>query len=130
MKQSKRAMIEAMRKSLCIVSQACKIANISRESHYKWYKFDEEYKSAIDKLGEEVIEFAETSLMNQIKEKNTRATIFFLETRARERYGRNPETQINLTKNEAMINQVNVSSNINEALNKARERWISLKKDV
>lgn len=121
MKQSKRAMIEAMRKSLGIVSQACKTTQISRETHYKWMKFDDEYRKAIEQTAEEAKDFAETSLFNQVKEGKTQATIFYLEKKCRDRgYGSEPN-QLNIIGKQENLN---VEISYKEMLEKARrEAW-------
>jgi len=46
---------------------------------------DAKYKEAVADLDNLVIDFAETSLMNQIKEGNTAATIFILKCRGKKR---------------------------------------------
>ena len=44
----KKAMVEALEKSLGIVTTACKMVGICRSSHYDWYNNDMEYKEALD----------------------------------------------------------------------------------
>lgn len=81
----KKAMIAAMEKSLGVVSSAAKQAGISRDSHYRWMKEDEEYAAAIYDLSEVALDFAETALHRQIQSGNTPATIFFLKCKGRGR---------------------------------------------
>jgi hypothetical protein len=81
----KKAMIEALQKSLGIVTQACKMVGIDRWTHYDWYNNDPEYKKKVDDVAEITIDFAESQLHKQIKEQNTTATIFFLKTKAKHR---------------------------------------------
>ncbi len=40
----KRAMLEALEKSLGVVTTACKQAQISRDTHYRWLKEDKDYR--------------------------------------------------------------------------------------
>lgn len=81
----KKAMIEALEKSLGIVTTACKTVGISRVTHYDWYKKDEDYRAAVDNLENVTLDFAESQLHRQIKDGNTSATIFYLKTRGKKR---------------------------------------------
>lgn len=81
----KKAMIEALEKSLGVVTTAAKSAGIDRNTHYRWLKDDEEYKQAVEGLKDLSIDFAESQLFKQIKEGNTTATIFYLKTQAKHR---------------------------------------------
>ena len=81
----KRAMLEALDKSLGIVSTAAKTAGIDRTTHYNWLKDDPEYKAAVDQIQESVIDFAESHLYKLIKEGNPAANIFYLKTKGKNR---------------------------------------------
>ncbi len=81
----KRLMLEALEKSLGIVSTACKMVDISRQTHYSWLKADEEYKKAVNSIQDGVLDFAESHLYKLVKEGNPAATIFFLKTKGKKR---------------------------------------------
>tara|TARA_Y100000385_G_C12595609_1_gene426587 strand:+ start:49 stop:429 length:381 start_codon:yes stop_codon:yes gene_type:complete len=81
----KKAMIEALEKSLGIVTTACKKVGIARDTHYRWYREDVEYKKQVDDISNVVLDFAESQLHLQIQKENTSATIFFLKTKGKER---------------------------------------------
>jgi len=81
----KEAMLEALEKSLGIVSTAAKMASIDRSTHYAWMKADEEYKKAVHAIEESVLDFAESHLYKLVKEGNPAATIFMLKTRGKKR---------------------------------------------
>jgi hypothetical protein len=81
----KRAMIEAMEKSLGIVTSACKVVGIARQTHYEWMKKDEDYKSAIEAVADIAIDFGESHLHKLIKDGSPAATIFFLKTKGKKR---------------------------------------------
>ena len=82
---TKKAMVEALEKSLGVVTTAAKQAGISRDTHYRWLKEDEEYKAQVEELSEVALDFAESQLFKQIKDGNTTATIFFLKTKGKHR---------------------------------------------
>ena len=81
----KAAMLEALEKSLNIVSTACKVVGISRQTHYDWLKKDDDYRKAVDALQDGVLDFAESHLYKLVKEGNPAATIFLLKTRGKSR---------------------------------------------
>ena len=78
-------MIEALEKSLGVVTTACKRVGICRQTHYDWYNEDEAYKKAVDDLSDVALDFAESMLHKQIQDKDTVATIFYLKTKGKRR---------------------------------------------
>lgn len=82
---SKKAMIEALEKSLGVVTSACKSVGISRETHYKWFREDLEYNQKVTDLENVAIDFAESQLHQQIKKGNPTSTIFYLKTKGKKR---------------------------------------------
>ena len=83
--ENKKKLIDALEKSLGIVTEACNKANLSRTQHYKWYKEDEVYRKQADSIEGKFIDFAESHLKKQIEKGSTQATTFFLRTRGRKR---------------------------------------------
>ena len=81
----KKAMIEALEKSLGIVTTACKSVGISRETHYRWFREDENYKQAVESISDIALDFAESKLHKQIETGDTTATIFYLKTKGKKR---------------------------------------------
>jgi hypothetical protein len=81
----KEAMLQALNKTLGLVSQAAKIVGIDRTTHYNWLLNDEEYKLAVESTNDLVLDMAESSLYKQINQGNTAATIFYLKTRGKKR---------------------------------------------
>jgi len=58
----KKAMIEALEKSLGIVTTAAKMVGIDRTTHYLWMREDETYKEAVEGINDMAIDFAESQL--------------------------------------------------------------------
>ena len=83
--QHKKAMLDALEKSLGVVTSACKSVGVGRTTHYLWMDTDPEYKAAVEELSGVAIDFAESQLHKQIKEGNSTATIFFLKTKGKHR---------------------------------------------
>ena len=82
---TKKAMLVALERGLGVVTTACKSVGISRETHYKWLKTDEDYKTKVEELANVALDFAETQLHQQIRGGNPTATIFYLKTKGKSR---------------------------------------------
>ena len=78
-------MLDALEKSLGVVTSAAKAVGVGRTTHYLWMQEDKQYKAAVDELSDVAIDFAESQLHKQIKEGNSTATIFFLKTKGKKR---------------------------------------------
>lgn len=92
MTRKQKTFLKALEASAGNVSRACRLVNIDRSTYYKWRQ-NEKFKEAARDVIEGLIDFAESSLLEQIKEKNTTATIFFLKTRGKHR-GYTEKTEI------------------------------------
>ncbi|NIQ13323.1 MAG: hypothetical protein GTO02_02600 [Candidatus Dadabacteria bacterium] len=83
--QSKTKVLEALEKSLGVVTTACKIAEISRTQFYQWLKDDEDFSDKVKEMENITLDFVESQLHKQIKEGSTSATIFYLKTKGKVR---------------------------------------------
>jgi len=81
----KKNMIEALEKSLGIVTTACRMVGISRETHYRWLREDEEYKEAVEAIADLTLDFVESKLHKQIEKGEVSSTIFYLKTKGKKR---------------------------------------------
>ena len=78
-------MIQALEKSLGVVTTACRAVDISRETHYRWMREDADYKAAVDELDNVALDFAESKLHKRIEAGDTTAVIFYLKTKGKNR---------------------------------------------
>lgn len=83
--QHKKALLDALEKSLGVVTTACKKVGIGRTTYYDWYNTDKEFKKQVDDLQNVALDFAESQLHRQIAENSTSATIFYLKTKGKKR---------------------------------------------
>lgn len=83
--QHKKAIIEALEKSLGVVTTACKKVGVGRTQFYHWLKEDEAFAKEVDDIQNIALDFAESQLHKQIGEGNTSATIFYLKTKGKKR---------------------------------------------
>ena len=88
----KKQLIQAMIKTMGIVTTACKLvesdptkAENLRKKHYSWMKKDPKYAEEITSIEDIAIDFAESKLQKQIENHDTTATIFFLKTKGKRR---------------------------------------------
>lgn len=83
--QLKKALIEALKKSLGIVSEAVDIVGVNRTTYYKWLKEDQEFKTQVEQIDEYAIDFVESQLYKNIKEGKEASILFYLKTKAKKR---------------------------------------------
>lgn len=81
----KKALIEALEKSLGIVTTACKQVGIGRTTFYDYLKKDKKFEEQVKDIENIALDFAESQLHKQIQEGNTSATIFYLKTKGKSR---------------------------------------------
>jgi hypothetical protein len=81
----KQRLLEALEKSLGIVTTACKTAGVARSSFYEWKENDPEFAMAVQEIDNVTLDFAESSLHKQINEGNATSTIFYLKTKGKKR---------------------------------------------
>lgn len=111
----KKKMIEALKKSLGVVSTACDNVEISRQTHYRWLSEDPAYKQEVEDISDEAIDFVESKLFEKIngvtiQTSNSKgeptvydqapsdtAIIFYLKTKAKKR-GYIERTEIDIPK--------------------------------
>ena len=78
-------MIEALEKSLGVVTTACKTVGISRQTHYEWLREDGQYRDAVEDISDVALDFAESQLHKQIQSGEVSSTIFYLKTKGKKR---------------------------------------------
>ena len=103
----KESILEALEKSLGVVTMACKSADVPRSTYYKWLKEDEEFSKAVKDIENIALDFGESQLHKQIGDGNTSATIFFLKTKGKKR-GYIERSELDLTSGDEPI-KINVN---------------------
>ena len=103
----KESILEALEKSLGVVTMACKSADVPRSTYYKWLNEDEEFAKAVKDIENIALDFGESQLHKQIKDGNTSATIFFLKTKGKKR-GYIERSELDLTSGDEPI-KINVN---------------------
>jgi hypothetical protein len=81
----KEKLLEALERSLGIVTPACKEVGISRNTFYEYYKTDIIFKEAVDDINEITLDFVENNLLKKIKEGSERSILFYMKYKARKR---------------------------------------------
>lgn len=82
---NKKRLIEAMHKSLGVVTQACKVAELNRSTFYDYYDNDPDFKKACDDIQDVALDYVESKLFKQIENGDTTASIFYLKTKGKNR---------------------------------------------
>lgn len=81
----KKEMIEALKKSLGVVTNACNKVGINRSTHYDWLRDDPKYKAEVLDIEDIAIDFVESKLHQSINNGSDTAIIFYLKTKAKKR---------------------------------------------
>ena len=82
---TKKALLEALEKSLGVVTTACKKVDIDRTTFYRYINEDEEFAKAVDGMADVALDFAESQLHKQIQNGIPSSTIFYLKTKGKKR---------------------------------------------
>lgn len=83
--KDKTKLLESLKDSSGIITYACEKAGISRQTYYRWYREDPEFKARADDISELQIDVAEASLLKKIQKGDTAAIIFYLKTKGKDR---------------------------------------------
>lgn len=84
-RQNKERLVEAMHKSLGIVTQACTAVGVARDTYYQYYNNDPAFKKRIDDIQNVALDFVEGQLFKQINKGEVSSTIFYLKTKGKNR---------------------------------------------
>jgi len=113
---SKKKVVDALEKSLGVVTTACKIAEVSRTQFYQWLKDDEDFAKKVQEIENVTLDFVESQLHKQIKENSTAATIFFLKTKGKKRGYIERQEIDHTTQGEAINSSIDLSKLSTEVL--------------
>lgn len=78
-------LLEALERSLGIVTPACKEVGISRDRFYTYYNEDPEFKKKVDDIQNIQLDFVENQLFRKIKDGSERSIIFYMKHRGKSR---------------------------------------------
>lgn len=81
----KKQLIDALERSLGIVTPACKEVGVSRETFYRYCREDEDFKKAVDEINNIQGDFVENQLFKKIKEGSERSILFYMKYKGRTR---------------------------------------------
>jgi len=83
--RTKKALLEALEKSLGIVTTACRSVDINRTTFYRYLKDDKEFAVQVKDVENIALDFAESQLLKNIKEGKEPSTIFYMKTKGQKR---------------------------------------------
>lgn len=81
----KKAMLEALEKSLGIVTTAAKSVGITRKTHYDWLNKDPEYRKAVIDLEDLALDYVESKLFKNIEKEKEASVFFYMKTKGKKR---------------------------------------------
>lgn len=81
----KELLLQALEKSLGIVTPACREVGISRDRFYTYYNEDEDFKKKVNDIQNIQLDFVENQLFRKIKDGSERSIIFYMKHRGKSR---------------------------------------------
>ncbi len=81
----KKKLLEALERTLGIVTPACKEVGVSRDTFYRYYKEDDDFKRKVDDIHEITLDFVENQLLKKIKDGSERSILFYMKYRGKSR---------------------------------------------
>ena len=81
----KKALLQALEKSLGIVTTACRQVGITRQTFYNYLEKDKKFAEAVKDIENIALDFAESALFKNIGNRKEASTIFYLKTKGRHR---------------------------------------------
>lgn len=84
-RDKKEKVLEALERSLGIITPACKEVGITRETFYRWLREDEEFKNKVEEINELQGDFVENQLFKKIKEGSERSILFYMKYKGKKR---------------------------------------------
>ena len=97
---AKLNMLEALEKSLGIVTAALKISGTAKTTYHRWINEDEAFAKDVKEVGNTALDFAESQLFKQMKDNNHSSTQFYLKNKGR---GRGYGDKLDITSNDEAI---------------------------
>jgi|GEM_PF-2382416 len=81
----KQQLLQALERSLGLITPACKEVGITRQMYYLYYNNDDDFRKAVDDINDITIDFVENQLFRKIKDGDTQAILFFMKYKGRKR---------------------------------------------
>ncbi len=83
--KEKADLLAALAANSGIVASACRAANVSRMTYYRYYNDDPDFKEKADDVKELQKDFAESLILKKMKEGDTTMIIFYAKTQMKDR---------------------------------------------
>lgn len=114
-KRDKAKFLTILEKHMGIISYAAIDAGINRRTVYEWMDQDPEFARLARDINEKQVDFVERQLLENIRERDTRAIIFYMGTKGRNR-GYGPRVEVTTPHGEPFTTaNTHVSINVDEA---------------
>lgn len=81
----KAKFLKELAKAYGIIAPACVAVGISRNTYYRWYHSDNEFREKADEIAETQVDFVESKLMQMIESNDASSVIFYLKTKGKKR---------------------------------------------
>jgi len=82
---TKDVLLQNLEQNMGNVTLACHFGKCSRSTFYRYYKTDDEFKKAVDDIGEIALDIAESEMWKLIKDGNVPTILFYLKCKGKNR---------------------------------------------
>ncbi len=82
---TKDVLLQNLEQNMGNVTLACHFGKCSRSTFYRYYKTDDEFKKAVDDIGEIALDIAESEMWKLIKDGNVPMILFYLKCKGKNR---------------------------------------------
>ena len=108
---NKKKLLEALDKTMCVVTKACELCGVSRMDYYYYLRTDAEFKKQVEELKNIRLDFAEDALTECIESGNITAIMYYLNNKGKERgYSRNPKPEVDTNRVNINISGMNADA--------------------
>lgn len=91
----------------CNISATCKAIGVTRKVYYNWMSLSDAFREAVEYAQEELLDFAETKLQQNISEGKESSIFFFLKTKGKKRgYIETAEQNVTINAFEKFLEQI------------------------
>lgn len=103
----KERFLQALDRNLGIITHACNSSGVPRRTVYKWLAADPEFQRRVTEVDHKQVDYVERKLIEVIDKHDTRAIIFYLSTKGRNR-GYTTRVEVMTPPGEAIRTEVKV----------------------
>ena len=110
--EKKARLLEALEKSLGVITDACKMADLNRDTFYRYLREDEDFKAKYEDISNVALDFVESKMYELIRQGDKACIIFYMKCKGKKRgYVEKEEKQVSNVPQIIIQNDLNKDTN-------------------